>query len=390
MRSIRDLNLEGKAVFMRLDLNVPMKDGKVTSDARINAALPTIKFALDKGARLAITSHLGRPKGKRDMKYSLEPVGARLSEILGKDVLFAEDCIGDGVKGMVKNLRPGGIILLENVRFHEGETKNDPEFAKALAAPFEVFVNDAFGSSHREHASVTGIVKYVQASGGGFLLEKEVQSISKLVNNPQKPFVAILGGAKVADKIGVLGSLVGKADTLLIGGAMAYTFLKAQGVDVGGSKFEEDQVRHSQELLKRAKDRGVDILLPIDHSCADTFSEDATLIAVTTQNIPAGKLALDIGPQTRKLYSERIAQAATVFWNGPMGVFEWSQFAAGTNALAQAVANSEAFTVVGGGDSVSAIEKAGIQDKIDHVSTGGGASLEFIENGSLPGIVVLS
>lgn len=389
MRSFRDLKLDGKAVFMRLDLNVPMKDGRVTSDARINAALPTIKLALDKGARLALASHFGRPKGKRDPKDSLEPVGARLSEILGKEVIFADDCIGDGVKGLVRDLRPGQVMLLENLRYHAGEEKNDVEFAKALAAPFEVYVNDAFGSCHRAHASIEGMVKYFKEYGAGFLLEKEVKALSRLVDNPQKPFVAILGGAKVADKVGVLGSLVGKATTLLIGGAMAYTFLKAKGVDVGGSKFEEDQVRHAADLIQRGKDRGVDILLPVDHVCADKFDENAAPVAVATQNIPAGKLGLDVGPETRKLYADRIAKAATVFWNGPMGVFEWKSFAAGTNAVAAAVSTTKGFTVVGGGDSVAAIEKAGVEDKVGHVSTGGGASLEYVELGSLPGIDAL-
>jgi phosphoglycerate kinase len=389
MRSIRDLKLDGKAVFMRLDLNVPMKDGKVTSDARITAALPTIKHALEHGARLALASHLGRPKGKRDPKHSLEPVGARLSELLGKEVLFAEDCVGDGVKGMLRDLRAGGLMLLENLRFHAGEEKNDPELAKSLANGFEVYVNDAFGSCHRAHASISGMVKYFKEYGAGFLLEKEVQALAQVVHNPKKPFVAVLGGAKVADKVGVLGSLVGKASSLVIGGAMAYTFMKAQGTDIGASKLEEDQVRHAQELLQRAKDRGVEILLPIDHVCADRAEEAATPVQVATPQIPAGKVGLDIGPETRKLFAERIQTAATVFWNGPMGVFEWPKFAAGTNAVAQAVATSSGFTVVGGGDSVSAIEKAGVADKVGHVSTGGGASLEYIELGTLPGIDAL-
>jgi phosphoglycerate kinase len=313
MRSFKDLKLDGKSVFMRLDLNVPMKDGKVTSDARINAALPTIKHALEKGARLALASHFGRPKGKRDPKDSLEPVGARLSELLGQEVIFADDCVGDGVKGLVRDLRPGQVMLLENLRYHPGEEKNDPELAKALAAPFEVYVNDAFGSCHRAHASIAGMVKYFREYGAGFLLEKEVLALSRLVHDPKKPFVAILGGAKVTDKIGVLGSLVGKASTLLIGGAMAYTFLKAKGVDVGASKFEENQVRHAKELLERAQTRGVDILLPVDHVCAEKFDETAAPIEVGTPDIPAGKLGLDIGPKTRALYADRIQKAATVF-----------------------------------------------------------------------------
>ncbi len=386
MRSIRDLDLNGKAVFMRLDLNVPMKDGKVTSDARILAAIPTIKYALDAGARLAIASHFGRPKGKRDLKYTLEPVGSRLSELLGKEVIFADDCIGDGVLGLVRDLRGGQLMLLENVRFHAEEEKNDPAFAKALAAPFEVYVNDAFGSCHREHASITGVVKYLKAYGAGFLLEKEVKALARLVESPAKPFVAILGGAKVADKIGVLGSLVGKCNALLIGGAMAYTFLKAKGVEIGASRFEETEARHAAELLARAKDRGVEILLPVDHVCADKLEEGATAVHVAQEQIPAGLMGLDIGPKTRELYASRIAAAATIFWNGPMGVFEMPSFAAGTLAMAEAVSTSKAFTVVGGGDSVSAIEKAGVTSKIGHVSTGGGASIEYVELGSLPGI----
>jgi phosphoglycerate kinase len=389
MKTIRDLNLDGRAVFMRLDLNVPMKDGRVTSDARIVAALPTIKYALEHGARVALASHFGRPKGKRDPKDSLEPVGARLSELLGREVIFSEDCIGDGVKGLMRDLRPGGLLLLENLRFHAGEEKNDPDFAKALAAPFEVYINDAFGSSHREHASITGMVKYIKDHGAGFLLEKEGNALVKLVESPKKPFVAIVGGAKVADKLGVLGSLLGKVDKLCIGGAMAYTFLKAQGVEVGASRVEEDKLRQSQELLQRAKDRGVEILLPTDHVTGEKFEEGTKATMVAAKNIPAGQMGLDIGPDTRKRYAEVIGKAATVFWNGPMGVFEWDKFAAGTRAVAEAVANCKGFTVVGGGDSVAAIEKAGVESKISHVSTGGGASLEFVEFGSLPGIDVL-
>jgi len=389
MKSIRDLKLEGRALFLRLDLNVPMKDGLVTSDARITAALPTIKYALEQGARVALASHFGRPKGKRDPKDSLELVGGRLSELLGREVIFSEDCVGDGVKGLMRDLRGGGLVLLENLRFHAGEEKNDADFAKALAAPFEVYANDAFGACHRAHASIVGMVRHCKDRGAGFLLDKEVGALGRLVDAPKKPFVAIVGGAKVADKLAVLGSLLGKATTLCIGGAMAYTFLKAKGIEIGTSRVEEDKLRDALDLLTRAKDRGVEILLPTDHVTADTFAEKATAKIVGTQAIPAGQMGLDIGPETRKLYGATIARAETVFWNGPMGVFEWDAFATGTSAVAAAVAACRGFTVVGGGDSVAAIEKAGVADKIGHVSTGGGASLEFVELGSLPGIDAL-
>ncbi len=390
MRSIRDLELSGRAVFLRLDLNVPMQDGRITSDARITAALPTVRHCIENGARLALASHFGRPKGKRDPKDSLEAVGARLSELLKKDVIFAEDCVGDGVKGLVRDLRPGQVMLLENLRYHAGEEKNDPDFARSLAAPFEVYVNDAFGASHREHASIVGMVKYMRDKGAGFLLEREVASLKKIVDKPDKPFVAVVGGAKVSDKLGVLASLVGKVDAICIGGAMAYTFLAAQNVEVGTSRVEQEKLRESKELLQRARDRGLEILLPVDHVCAKSFDEKAEPVRVATPAIPPALMGLDIGPETQKRYAAAIARAKTVFWNGPMGVFEWEAFARGTKAVAQAVAENKGFTVVGGGDSVAAIEAAGVADKVSHVSTGGGASLELIELGSLPGVDVLS
>ncbi len=389
MRSIRDLQLDGRALLLRLDLNVPMQDGRITSDARITAALPTINYALAQGARIAACSHFGRPKGKRVPKDSLEPVGARLSDLLNKEVVFAEDCVGDGVRGLLRDMRPGTIMLLENLRFHPGEEKNEPEFAKKLAAPFEVYVNDAFGASHRAHASIVGVVKHIRDSGAGFLLEKETLALERLVHDPAQPFVAVVGGAKVSDKLGVLGSLLGKVSAICVGGAMAYTLMKARGQQVGASRVEEDKLRDTKELLDRAKSRGVDILLPSDHVCADGFAADAKPTRVATPDIPEGLLGLDIGPDTVRRYSDRIVGAKTVFWNGPMGVFEWPAFAAGTNSVAQAVAECSGFTVVGGGDSVAAVEAAGIANQIDHVSTGGGASLELIEKGSLPGIDVL-
>lgn len=388
--SIRDLQLEGRAVFLRLDLNVPMEDGVITSDARIRAALPTIHWALEHGARLALASHFGRPKGKKNPEYTLEPVGARLSELLKKDVLFAEDCVGDGVTGLVRELRAGQVCLLENLRFHEGEEKNDADFARRMAAPFQVYVNDAFGASHRAHASIVGMVPHVRERAAGFLLEKEVKALDRLLTAPERPFVAVVGGAKVSDKVGVLQALLGKVDALCIGGAMAYTFMKARGEEVGTSKVEEEKVRMAGDVLQRAKDRGVRVLLPTDHVAAATFDEKAP--ATTTMAgapMPKDKMGLDIGPDTRKAYAAEIARAKTVFWNGPMGVFEWEAYARGTFAVAEAVAACSGFTVVGGGDSVAAIEAAKVEDKIGHVSTGGGASLELLELGTLPGIDIL-
>ncbi len=388
MKSIRELQLEGRAVFMRLDLNVPIKEGKIKSDARIRAALPTIKYALEQGARVALASHLGRPK-KKDKENSLEPVGVRLSELLDKEVTFADDCVGDGVKKLVRDLKPGNVILLENLRFHAEEEKNDLNFSKDLAAPFNTYINDAFGSSHRAHASIVGMVKLIDERAAGFLMEAEVKALSKLLENPPRPFVALVGGAKVADKVGVLQSLIGKVDAICVGGAMAYTFMKSRGDDVGASKFEADKLNVAKEILDRAKSRGVPLLLPEDHVAGIAFEETTTPQVVAQKNIPTNSMGLDIGPKTRELYIEQIKRAKAVFWNGPMGVFEWKSFAAGTMAMAKALAESKAFTVVGGGDSVSALEVSGVVDKIGHVSTGGGASLELIEFGTLPGIEAL-
>jgi phosphoglycerate kinase len=387
--SIKGLDLEGRAVFMRLDLNVPLKDGRITSDARIQAALPTIRHAMKAGAKLALASHLGRPKGKRKPEDSLEPVGAHLSELLDQEVILSEDCIGDGVKGLVRELRSGSVLLLENLRFHAEEEKNDPEFARALAGPFDVYINDAFGASHRAHASIVGMVKHFKIYAAGFLLEKEVQALDRLLTEPKRPFVAVVGGAKVSDKLGVLESLLSKVDTLCIGGAMAYTFLKAQNLEVGKSRVEDDKLRVATEVLKRAKDRGVELLLPTDHVGAKEFAEGASPVTVTTAALPPDLMGLDIGPKTREHYSAKVKGASTVFWNGPMGVFEWDKFAPGTRAIAQAVAESHGYTVVGGGDSVAAIEASGVADKVGHVSTGGGASLELLQFGTLPGIEAL-
>jgi phosphoglycerate kinase len=389
LRTLADLELAGRTVFLRLDLNVPLKDGKITSDARIRAALPTLKHVLQAGARVAVASHLGRPKGKPNPAYSLEPVGMRLSELLAHEVILSEACHGDGVRGLLRELRPGSLILLENLRFHSEEEANDAEFARALAAPFDVYINDAFGASHRAHASIVGMVRHVKDAAAGLLLEKEVAALQRLIDSPARPFVAVVGGAKVSDKLGVLEALLSKVDTLMIGGAMAYTFLRAQGHAIGKSRFEEDKLRVAKDILQRATDRGTKLLLPSDHVAAADFAETATATHVGQPGLPENLMGLDIGPDTRRRYAEQLATAATIFWNGPMGVFEWSRFAAGTNAVADAVATARGYTVVGGGDSVAAIEAAGMADRVDHVSTGGGASLEMIQFGSLPGLDVL-
>lgn len=389
MRTLQDLELEGRAVFVRLDLNVPLKDGVITSDARIRAALPTLRHILDAGGRVAVASHLGRPKGKRTPEASLEPVGLRLSELLEQEVILAEDVTGDGVRGLLRDARPKSLILLENLRFHAEEEANDPNFARALAAPFDVYVNDAFGASHRAHTSIVGMVKHFKNFGAGLLLQQEVAALQRLIHAPEKPFVAIVGGAKVSDKLGVLESLLSKVDTLMIGGAMAYTFLKARGHHVGKSRFEEDKLRTAQAILTRAEQRGTRLLLPTDHMAAPEFDAHAKATLVSQTDLPEHLMGLDIGPDTRRRYTEALQSAQTLFWNGPMGVFEWKNFAAGTLSVAHAVASAPGYTVVGGGDSVAAIEQAGVQERIDHVSTGGGASLELIEFGKLPGIEVL-
>lgn len=390
MKNIRDMSLEGRAVFMRLDLNVPLEAGEIITDARIRAALPTIRHALEAGARLALASHLGRPKGKRLPEATLEPVGVRLSELLDLDVRFADDCIGDGVKRMMAEITSGGVVLLENLRYHAGETKNDGDFAKQLAAPFQAYVNDAFGASHRAHASIVGMATRLQEKGIGFLVEKEVSVLGNLLEAPSRPYVAVVGGAKVADKVGVLNTLLSRVDAICIGGAMSYTFLKARGGKIGVSQCEEDKLHVAREVMERARLRGVEIVLPQDHVTAKEFDKDATATLVTTQNIPDGTMGLDIGPKTRERFGELVRSAKTVFWNGPMGVFEWEKFAAGTVAVAEAIAASEGFTVVGGGHSVAAIEKAGVFDKVTHVSTGGGAALEFLQEGTLPGLQAIA
>ena len=387
-KSITDIDVKGKRVLARCDFNVPMQDGVITDVKRITGAMPTIKYLSEHGAKVILCSHMGRPKGEFNMKYSLAPVAAKISEYLGKPVIMASDVIGEDAKAKAAALKDGDVMLIENVRFHKEEEKNDPEFAKELASMAEIFVNDAFGTAHRAHASTEGVSHYLP-SVCGFLIQKELDVMGGALEHPQHPFVAILGGAKVSDKIGVINNLIEKVDTLIIGGGMAYTFLKAKGFAIGSSLCEEDKLDLALELLAKAKDKGVELLLPVDNRLGDKYDPECNFMLVNSDEIPDGWMGLDIGPATEALFAEAIKDAKTVVWNGPMGVSEWDKFASGTRAVAQAVADSGAVSIIGGGDSAAAIEKLGFADKVTHISTGGGASLEFLEGLVLPGIACL-
>ena len=391
-KTIKDVNVEGKRVFVRCDFNVPLDaEGNITDDNRIRAALPTIKYLLDHGAKVVLASHLGRPKNGPEEKYSLKPVAKRLNELLGGKVTMASDVIGEDAQAKVAALKNGEAVLLENVRYHKEEEKNDPEFAKKLAAVADIYVNDAFGTAHRAHASTEGISHFVKTSVAGFLIEKELEIMGGALNNPKRPFVAILGGAKVSDKIGVINNLLEKVDKLLIGGAMAYTFIVAKGGKVGKSMLETDKVDLAKELLEKAAAKGVELYLPVDTVIAKEFKADAESKVCPTMEIPDEWEGLDIGPKTAEIFADVIKSAKTVIWNGPMGVFEFPKFAVGTKAVAQALAdNPEATTIIGGGDSAAAIEQLGYADKVTHISTGGGASLEYLEGKELPGIACLN
>ncbi len=388
--SISDMNVKGKRVIARVDFNVPLDaEGNITDDKRIEGALPTIRHIIENGGKLILVSHLGRPKNGPEAKYSMKPAAKRLSELLGKEVILAADVIGEDAKAKAANLKEGEVLMLENVRFHKEEEKNDPAFAKELSTLAEIYVNDAFGTAHRAHASTAGLADYLP-SCCGFLIKKELDFMGKALDNPERPFVAILGGAKVSDKISVIENLLDKVDILIIGGGMAYTFLKAQGHNIGTSICEMDKLDLANSLLAKAKEKGVSLLLPVDNVVGKEFKADTESKTVASDSIPDGWMGLDIGAKTIELFSNAIKDAKTVVWNGPMGVFEMEQFAVGTKKVAEALANSGATSIVGGGDSAAAVEQLGFADKITHISTGGGASLEFLEGKELPGIAVLN
>ena len=388
-KTIEDIEVKGKRVLVRRDFNVPLKDGVITNDKRIVASLPTIKYLLDNGAKVILCSHLGRPKGEFVPEFSLKPVAARLSELLGIEVKMACDVVGECANKLAAELKEGEVLLLENVRYEKGETKNDPELSKKFADLADIFVNDAFGSAHRAHSSTTGVADYIPAVGG-YLINKEIEFIGGALEAPKRPLVAILGGAKVADKIGVITNLIDKVDTLIIGGGMAYTFMKCLGHNIGNSLLDADNVETAKEMMAKAEAKGVKFLIPVDNRVGKEYDENTECMVVDSDEIPDGWMGLDIGPKTEKLFADALTNAGTVIWNGPMGVSEWANFASGTIAVATAVANSGAISVIGGGDSVAAVTKLGFADKMSHISTGGGASLEFLEGKELPGIAALN
>lgn len=389
-KTLKDVDVKGKRVFCRVDFNVPMQDGKITDETRIRAALPTINYLVEQGAKVILASHFGRPKGKVVEEMRLTPVAARLGEILGKNVQKADEAYGDSVKQKIEAMSEGDVLLLENVRFYPGEEKNDPELAKEFAALADVYVNDAFGAAHRAHASTEGIAHYLPAVAG-FLMEKELEVLGKALSNPERPFTAIIGGAKVKDKIGVIDNLLEKVDNLIIGGGLAYTFVKAQGNEVGKSLLEEDKIALANSFIAKAKEKGVNFYMPIDVIVADDFSPDANTKEVSIDSIPSDWEALDIGPKTAELYMDVIKKSKLVIWNGPMGVFEFDKFAQGTKAVAEALAESkDTYSLIGGGDSAAAVEKFNLAEQMSHISTGGGASLEFMEGKELPGVVALN
>ncbi|MDU7068568.1 MAG: phosphoglycerate kinase [Clostridium perfringens] len=390
-KTIEDVQVKGKKVLVRCDFNVPLKDGVITDENRLNGAMPTIKYLVDNGAKVILCSHMGKPKGEAKPEFSLAPVAKRLSEMLGKEVVFAADdnVVGENAKKAVAEMKDGDVVLLQNTRYRKEETKNGEELSKELASLAEMFVNDAFGTAHRAHCSTVGVTEYLKPAVCGYLIQKELKFLGDAVETPERPFVAILGGAKVSDKINVINNLLEKVDTLIIGGGMAYTFLKAQGYTVGSSLVEEDKVEYAKEMLAKAEEKGVKLLLPVDHRVAKEF-KDVEAVVTEDQNIAEGFMGLDIGPKTEAIYAEAIKDAKTVIWNGPMGVFEFENFNKGTIAVAKAMSEADATTIIGGGDSAAAVNILGFGDKMSHISTGGGASLEFLEGKVLPGIAALN
>lgn len=390
-KTVEDIDVKGKKVLVRCDFNVPLKNGVITDENRLNGALPTIKYLIENDAKVILCSHLGKPKGEPKPELSLAPVAKRLSEMLGKEVVFAKDdnVVGENARKAVESMKNGDVVLLENTRYRKEETKNEDNFSKELASLCEVFVNDAFGTAHRAHCSTVGVTKYVDTCVCGYLIQKELKFLGGAVEDPKRPFVAILGGAKVSSKLGVINNLIEKVDTLIIGGGMAYTFLKALGCEIGNSLLEEDRIEYAKDMMKKAEEKGVKLLLPVDVTYAKEFKEDAEPIVSQDRNIPSDCEGMDIGPKTAELFANAVKDAKTVVWNGPMGVFEFPKFAKGTLKIAEAMAESDATTIIGGGDSAAAVNQMGFGDKMTHISTGGGASLEFLEGKELPGIAAL-